>query len=364
MRLSSPLFAAALSLASVVSTLAQGSLTPPGGAPIPTYRTLQQVEPRVPIATLPFTITQSGSYYFTGNLDYNGAVPAITIQTSHVTLDLMGFTLRSDPAVNQPAIFVTGTNTSDVVVRNGRIVGQTVVTITGGAPSGSWSVTYGGFSRGVQTTSATSNVRVEHLTIAGCRAEGINLGGQSHVISDCRAHSNGADGFSVALDGQIERSISERNFGSGFFGSSAVFRDCQAIRNGGHGFNANSCVFEGCAARMNQEMGFSANASTAENCLSQSNGAAGFFGDRGIWRGCIATFNSGPGIDSYDSTIVGCTSRNNTGRGINSQRSTISQCVTGANGSTGIHAEFSVVSFCRATDGAVTTSSVLTGNSL
>src|SRR5438105_5129643 len=42
------------------SSFGQGSLTPPG-APAPSMKTLQQVEPRTPISSAPFTITNSGS---------------------------------------------------------------------------------------------------------------------------------------------------------------------------------------------------------------------------------------------------------------------------------------------------------------
>ncbi len=54
-----------LSLFTLHSSLhAQGPLAPPG-APAPTFKTLQQVEPRTPISALPFTISQPGSYYLT-----------------------------------------------------------------------------------------------------------------------------------------------------------------------------------------------------------------------------------------------------------------------------------------------------------
>ena len=48
----------------------QGALTPPG-APAPTMRTLNQIEARTPISSVPFTITSSGSYYLTTNLTVN-----------------------------------------------------------------------------------------------------------------------------------------------------------------------------------------------------------------------------------------------------------------------------------------------------
>jgi hypothetical protein len=62
-----------------LSALGQGVLTPPG-SPAPTMKTLSQVEPRTPISSVPYTITESGSYDLTTNLtstiqnvvEYNG----------------------------------------------------------------------------------------------------------------------------------------------------------------------------------------------------------------------------------------------------------------------------------------------------
>src|SRR4051812_5706851 len=71
--------------------LAQGNLTP-SGAPAPTMKSLDQIEPRTAISSLPYAITASGSYYFTTNLSGNTGV---TITTGNVTLDLNGFTLQA-----------------------------------------------------------------------------------------------------------------------------------------------------------------------------------------------------------------------------------------------------------------------------
>jgi hypothetical protein len=67
---------ALLVMASTASAFAQGSLTPPA-APTPTMKTLDQIEPRVPIdathtpgdSLREFVIAQPGSYYLAANLN-------------------------------------------------------------------------------------------------------------------------------------------------------------------------------------------------------------------------------------------------------------------------------------------------------
>src|SRR5262245_21580150 len=74
------------------TAFAQGSLTPPG-APAPTMKTLDQIEPRTPIASMPFIINQPGSYYIVSNLTQSAAANGILITVNNVTLDLNGFVL-------------------------------------------------------------------------------------------------------------------------------------------------------------------------------------------------------------------------------------------------------------------------------
>src|SRR5436190_21494060 len=75
-----------------VSLFAQGGLAPPG-APAPTMKTLQQIEPRTPISSLPFNILTSGSYYVMTNLTGVSGSDGITVFVSGVTIDLGGFSL-------------------------------------------------------------------------------------------------------------------------------------------------------------------------------------------------------------------------------------------------------------------------------
>ena len=86
-------FVATLWMFMGMDVMGQGSLTPPG-APGETMKTLAQVEPRTPISSLPYTISEPGSYYVTGNLSSTGH--GIIIESSGLTVNLMGFSLTGD----------------------------------------------------------------------------------------------------------------------------------------------------------------------------------------------------------------------------------------------------------------------------
>src|SRR6266850_2137755 len=103
----------------VFSIHAQGPLTPPG-APAPIFKTLQEVEPRTPISSLPITLSQPGSYYLTTNLVGSAGQHGITITGPRVTLDLMGFELRGVPG-SLSGIFLNPATSPHL--RNGSLTG-------------------------------------------------------------------------------------------------------------------------------------------------------------------------------------------------------------------------------------------------
>ena len=113
----------ALCLLNPTHTRAQGALTPPG-PPGPTMKTLEQIEPRTPISSLPYTITESGSYYVVSNL--HSTTHGIVIETSGVSVDLMGFALTGDGSSGDYGIHVAGEAIAPIenlVITGGRISG-------------------------------------------------------------------------------------------------------------------------------------------------------------------------------------------------------------------------------------------------
>jgi hypothetical protein len=140
-------------LASASMIFAQGSLAPPG-APAPTMKTLDQIEARAPISTLPFAISTSGSSYLTKNLGVTTG-NAITISVNNVTLDLNGFTISSSASPAGGTAIAPNGSLTDITILNGHIVGS--------------------FQHGIRFPGALGtlkNVRVEGISSPPARAMG------------------------------------------------------------------------------------------------------------------------------------------------------------------------------------------------
>ncbi len=182
------------------TTRAQGSLTPPPGVPAPVMRSLDQLEARTPlVAGQPgvsvaaggsITITQSGSYYLTGNLTCtNNANEFILIPANNVTLDLNGFTLFGTNGSQGVAIKATGYGYR---IFNGHIVGGT--TQTNGV------FTLAGFLVGIETFTG-NNTRgadsiISDITVRGTMDRGIHASLNS-VVERCLVDTAGSEGIAA-----------------------------------------------------------------------------------------------------------------------------------------------------------------------
>lgn len=98
------------------SVFGQGALIPPG-APAPTMKTLDQIEPRTLITNLPATISTPGAYVVTRNLSLASG-NGISVTASDVTIDLNGFVLTGNPGGGGHGIHVAA-GVENVMIKNG-----------------------------------------------------------------------------------------------------------------------------------------------------------------------------------------------------------------------------------------------------
>jgi len=170
----------------VVSLLAcsvtiAGDLTPPSGPVVSTNR----VTIHGPSVSIPFVISEPGSYVLTGNITGVDGAHGIIIDASDVTLDLNGFAVIGVPGSNAGIVTTTA---------------QAAITIVNGSVS-SWGA--GGISLG-----NTEAVRISRVISRANGGAGIDVGAAS-VVEDCTALSN-AVGISAG-DGSAVRACVARS---------------------------------------------------------------------------------------------------------------------------------------------------------
>lgn len=243
---------------------AQGSLTPPG-VPAATMKTLAQIEPRVPISSVPFTISVPGAYYVTTNLTVTVS-NGITIATNGVTLDLGGWTISSTVASAKGCGILINDGLSDITIQNGHIRG-------GVTNNGSGVYNGPGFASGIFFPTVPSrNVLVSRISVSGCLLYGIVLNiGDSTVVESCTARTIGSYGIRAST---IKSSVAIDCGGFAIDGDQVS--DCRGTATGS---------------------GFGIYANTANNCYGSSSG-------------------SGTGLQAYD-IAIGCHGDSSSGTGLN-----------------------------------------------
>jgi parallel beta-helix repeat protein len=291
-----------LVLVGVMAGVVRGGPLDPPGPVAPTGKTV--------ITSLPYTISQPGSYVLNGNLTCTTCTSGqsgITVNASNVTIDLQGFDLVGVPAAGEG---IDGTQ-ANLTVLNGTVrdwgnghgifadAGLRVdsVNVINADAAGIW---------------ANSDATITNCQVEGSGWHGVHVG-QRAVISNCTAKNNGfingGNGFDVGDASVITESVATANKVSGFnAGQKATLENCTADTNGdpqsqgaqfGIRIEAFS-VLRGCTAANNADTEIYAHyGSVVEDCVADGNGTAG------------------PGIIALGNVVVrGCTAQNNGGNEI------------------------------------------------
>jgi len=301
------------------------------------------------ITSLPWTISQPGSYVLKSNLTGVSGQRGIRVVADDVTIDLQGFELKGIPGALSGIDGSGAPGVANLTVQHGTVRDWPQIGIAAGtgAVVDDVRVLSNGFGMQVGHRSSVSNCLVENSTasaiVAGagdgvrvdnCRVESNNISniatyavqlGQDAVITDTVARNNGGVEIQAGTGSTLENCIADGNntAGNGIeVGNDSVIRGCTSRNNGGHEIVAgNQVVMEDCVAE-----GFTGSAngsgdgivvgskSTVRSCSATNNAGRGIVsvGYGVTLESCVAVDNSGSGIALGDDSIVsGCTARNN-----------------------------------------------------
>jgi hypothetical protein len=232
------------------SVFSQGALTPPG-APAPTMKTLDQIEPRTPVdavhtpgvSGIQYFITQFGSYYLATNIVGVSGDIGIYVATRNVTLDLNGFSVLGGPGVFFGISL--GGGYANITVRNGIVSG--------------WGIEPGIYNN-------ARHVVLEHLNLSG-NWQGLNCANDT-MIRDCIVSDNAGDGIILGNKSTVNACLVQSNASNGI-----------TVQGAGNVISGNNL----CGNNTNGSSGLSAVNITGSNNRVEDNHVTGTgFGGYGI----------------------------------------------------------------------------------
>lgn len=289
---------ATLGLMTSAAMLTAGPLDPPAGAVAPTYKTLQEVEPRIALsqasapgdASNQYRISQPGSYYLTGNITGQSGKTCIYIASPRVTLDLNGFAVQG---VSGASTGIRANSNHGIAIRNGSVHD---------------------FATGIDAQE-TNGSRLDNLCVSSSTI-GFRIG-LTAVVTDCTSVDN-TTGFTVFSTSSLTR-CSSRGGSRGFdVGEGCTLTDCNTWTSGTGFYLQGESILERCTSRENSSHGFNIQESCVlSDCTAYENGGIGFFATaRSRLTRCIARANAYGFSMVEGNTLVECTSASNTTDGL------------------------------------------------
>ncbi|TMB98176.1 MAG: hypothetical protein E6J42_06555, partial [Chloroflexi bacterium] len=236
--------AVSLALIAALAGVVRGGPLDPTGPPGSTGKTV--------ITSLPFTISQPGSYVLTSNLTGVSGQSGITVNVENVTIDLQGFELVGVPgAVSGINGTQNGLTVLNGTIRNWPSYGVTTTGIRVGGVADHVNLISNGAGIFFGGRAAVSNCRVETSTSANA---GIQVGTQSRIIN-CVSTGNAGVGIAAGNDTNVTQVVATSNGGTEIYGSQRdTLEDCVADGGGtaGNGIDVgDSSIVRGCTASNN-----------------------------------------------------------------------------------------------------------------
>ena len=239
---------------------AQGPLDPIA-APGATMKSLDQIESRTAITSLPYTISSPGSYYLIANLTGIAATSGIIVATNDVTIDLNGYALIGVPSSTYGIQISYGMK--NIWIKNGIIK--------------NWGNT--GLS-----ADNSRNCKITDITASENAFVGLTMGYDT-IVSRCTAYTNNLTGICV------------------FEGS--LVSECTAFGNGIGIDSANGkSTISKCTSAYNTSTGITAgNGTTIADCTLANNGT-GIAGPYGCQIMNCTIYNNANGISVFGSCYI------------------------------------------------------------
>lgn len=249
---------------------------------------------RTPISSLPFTITQSGSFYLSQSLT---GTSGITISASNVYIDLNGHAL-SGSVGNTSVGIVTSAAFHNLTVLNGSI--------------NNWG------KEGINFSNSNACI-FENLQLNNNLRDGL-FSGKNSIVKKIVATGNSQDGIDVGESSTVENCICELNLNDGIeLDNGSICSGCSAKSNSLVGIKSTGmATIQNCNAYSNNSYGFQLGIGTkASGNNAMNNLSHGYY----VLEGChlfenVARSNSN-GFELFGNHIIveNCSAKNNTTNG-------------------------------------------------